>query len=192
MHLNKYKDFDEYKNYQINGNKGNSDGQWCQENEIQFLSKYLLENVSPLNFGICHGTKQGSEQKWFSQYTNAKVIGTEISDSAKSYPNTIEWDFHKVKDEWLDNIDFIYSNALDHSYDPIMCLNSWMSCVKITGLCILEWTISHGEDNTSMVDPFGASEKEYEEMILNQHFLIKDKLIYQLSQIEKKYFIIKK
>ena len=70
----------------------------------------------------CHGTRQGFEQKWFSKNLECKVIGTEISDNANDYKNTIEWDFHNVKKEWIGSVDFIYSNALDHSYDPNKCL----------------------------------------------------------------------
>ena len=69
-------------------------------------------------------------------------MGTEISDNANEYDNTIEWDFHNVKKEWIASVDFIYSNALDHSYDPNKCLNAWMSCIREDGLCIIEHTSS--------------------------------------------------
>ena len=133
MKLHTYKTHKEYVDIQIRGNKANSCGQWCEEKEIAFLSDYLLKNYNDVKLGICHGSKQGNEQKWFSQYTNAHVIGTDITDIAETYPNTICWDFHNVKPEWISNIDFIYSNAFDHTPYPNDCLKAWMSCVKNNG-----------------------------------------------------------
>jgi hypothetical protein len=84
------------------------------------------------------------------------VIGTELSETAKDFPHTIQWDFHEAKSEWLGITDFIYSNSFDHSYDPERCLNVWISCLKKGGLCILEHTSGHTARATSEMDPFGA------------------------------------
>ena len=81
-------------------------------------------------------------------------MGTEISETAKNFQNTIQWDFHKIKPEWLGAADFVYSNALDHSYDPPLCLNQWMLCLKDDGICIIEH--SSGHENSNELDPFGA------------------------------------
>ena len=69
---------------------------------------------------------------------------------------SIQWDFHKTKDEWIDSVDFIYSNSFDHSYDPEGCLNAWMGCVRPGGLCILEHSSAHGPGGVNELDPFGA------------------------------------
>jgi hypothetical protein len=82
------------------------------------------------------------------------TIGTEISDSAEQFPNTIQWDFHEVKPEWIGAVDFIYSNSFDHTYDPEKCLNAWMSCLKPGGVCILGH--SSGHEQAHELDPFGA------------------------------------
>ena len=42
--------------------------------------------------------KNGNEQACFSKYLNCDVIGTEISDTATDFPNTISLDFHDMKD----------------------------------------------------------------------------------------------
>jgi hypothetical protein len=94
--------------------------------------------------GICHGTRNGSEQVNFSKYLKIPVIGTDISDTATQFANTIQWDFHDIKDEWVNNIDFIYSNSLDHSYDPIYCLRQWFKCLKLGGICILAFEKADG------------------------------------------------
>jgi len=192
MKLYEYKTYKEYVNIQIKGNKSNPYGQWCEEIEIEFLSKYLLNNYSELKFGICHGCKQGNEQKWFKKYigNNVIVIGTDITDVAEKYPDTIRWDFHDVKPEWISNIDFIYSNALDHSYKPKECLKVWMSCIKDNGCCILEWSNGHGEQATSLIDPFGASIEEYESLIVECGFFIREILKFSTRLRGEKIFLI--
>ena len=60
-----------------------------------------------LEYGLAVGN--AIEQEWFRKYLDIDVIGTEISDTASEFPNTIEWDFHETKPEWLNSVDFIYS-----------------------------------------------------------------------------------
>lgn len=147
-------DYDEYRKIQIAGNKRKIRLTWVKRENIFFLSDYILKNMRKVNFGICHGTRRGKEQAWFKEYLDCDVLGTEISDTAKNFPNTIQWDFHEVKPEWIGAADFVYSNALDHSYDPEKCINAWMKCLKPNGMCIIE----HGsaQEKTTKLDPFGA------------------------------------
>lgn len=121
--LYKYRDYEEYKQAQIDGNLRKLDCIWASMDNIVMLSNYLKTNIPDLKFGICHGTRRGEEQKLFRELLGVEVIGTEISHTATQFPNTIEWDFHNVKDEWINNVDFIYSNSFDHSYDPEKCLD---------------------------------------------------------------------
>ena len=171
--LHKYKNYDEYKKIQIDGNiEGiKSNRCWVTENNIKFLSNFLEKEVPNLKFGICHGTRQGKEQEGFSKYLGISVIGTEISPSATMFPNTIQWDFHNVKDEWVNNVDFIYSNSFDHSYKPEACLDAWMKCITDGGVLILEWTTDHIE--YTELDPFGATLKYYKKLISKKYNLIK-------------------
>ncbi len=150
-------DLDAYRRIQIEGNKRKINQIWAVEENIAFLANYILDYMPSPRFGICHGTRQGLEQQWFRKYLNGcEVIGTEISDNASEFPHTIEWDFHEVKEEWLNAADFIYSNAFDHTYDPEKCLNAWMSCVRPGGICVLEHTRFHGAAVANQLDPFGA------------------------------------
>ena len=180
--LYKYKNYEEYKTVQIEGNLRKLDRVWVSEDNIELLSDYIKKNVPNLSFGLCHGTRRGVEQVFFRENLGIEVIGTEISPTAADFPHTIEWDFHEVKDEWLGSVDFIYSNSFDHSYDPEKCLDAWMSCVKEDGICILEWTFN------SMVktklDPFAASKKDYKKLI-NKKYKIKDIIKGNLSGLEK-------
>lgn len=149
-------DYERYREIQTAGNKSKLDRIFAQEENIAFLSRYIRERIAQPQRGICHGTRRGLEQKWFRDYLGCDVIGTEISDTASQFPHTIQWDFHDVKEEWIKAIDFIYSNSLDHSYDPKKCLNAWMSCVRPGGLCILEQTSENEPSRATERDPFGA------------------------------------
>ena len=147
-------DYERYRRAQTEGNRIKLEYVWAREENISFLSDYILRVIGQPRFGICHGTRRGKEQEWFRKYLGCEVIGTEISDTAEQFPHTIRWDFHETKPEWIDSADFIYSNSLDHSYDPEKCLNAWMSCVRPGGLCLIEH--SSGHEGASELDPFGA------------------------------------
>ncbi len=150
-------DLEEYRRVQIAGNKRKIQQVWAREENIELLAQYLLKSLGPVRFGICHGTRRGMEQRWFlDRLENCEVIGTEISETASDFPHTIQWDFHEAKPEWKEAADFIYSNSLDHSYDPPSCLSTWMSCVRPGGVCILEHGRAHGPNGASELDPFGA------------------------------------
>ncbi len=147
-------DYERYRQVQIAGNKEKIGQQWALEENIAFLAEYITRHLGKVQFGLCHGTRQGKEQAWFRKYLECEVIGTEISDTAAQFPDTIQWDFHEVKPEWVNACDFIYSNSFDHSYDPEKCLRAWMSCVKKGGFCILEQ--SEVDEFATELDPFGA------------------------------------
>jgi hypothetical protein len=149
-------DYERYKTLQQNANKDNIEKVWAQEPNIEYLAHYIKKVIGQPKFGICHGTRRGVEQAWFRKHLNCEVIGTEISETASQFPNTIQWDFHDVKPEWRDAVDFIYSNSFDHSYDPEKCLNAWMSCVRPGGLCFIEHSSLHAQEGATEVDPFGA------------------------------------
>lgn len=152
-------DYERYKKIQEEGNKKKLNNVWVLEENIKFLSDYLNRNIATPKFGLCHGTRRGKEQEWFMKHMghkDLKVIGTEISETASSFPDTIQWDFHDVKPEWIESVDFIYSNSFDHSYDPEKCLKAWISCLRHGGLCIIEHTSAHGPSGADELDPFGA------------------------------------
>ena len=152
-------DYERYRKIQEEGNIRKIDLIAAKEELIAFLADYMTNTRGmKVRFGICHGTRRGMEQKWFRQHLgDAEVIGTEISSTAIQFENTIQWDFHQVKPEWLGAVDFIYSNSWDHSYDPKHCFSQWVSCLKPDGICILEHSIYHGPEYTDDLDPFGAN-----------------------------------
>ena len=175
--LYKYQNYEEYKKIQIDGYTQKIRSSWVSPNDIQdILSPYIMNHNAEVSFGLCHGTRRGIEQSSFissfkEHGTEISVIGTEIAPNATTqFPNTIEWDFHNVKDEWIKKVDFIYSNALDHSYDPQMCLDIWMTCLNDKGLCFIEW--AKDDEESTRLDPFGASFEEYKTWFQEKYDLV--------------------
>jgi hypothetical protein len=158
-------DYERYKMAQTRGNRRKIRNVWVMEENIAFLSDYIAKTLPRVQFGLCHGTRRGKEQEWFRKYLGCEVVGTEISDTAGEFPHTVQWDFHEVKPEWKGAVDFIYSNSLDHSYDPESCLRAWMSCVREGGICIIEHTSQH--EHASELDPFGVDVRILPYLILS-------------------------
>jgi hypothetical protein len=158
--LHRYADHEEYRRIQNAGNARKIDKVWAKRANIEHLARYVRLRGAP-TFGICHGTRRGLEQGWFSEALGCHVIGTEIADSATQFPNTIQWDFHDAKPEWIEAADFIYSNSFDHSLDPEGCLKTWMSCIKPGGVCLIEHSDLHGPSGASELDPFGIELPEF-------------------------------
>lgn len=165
--LHKYSDYKEYVEIQSAGNKDKLSLTWVVQDNIDFLCQYLQKQLKSVESGVCHGTRRGQEQRWFSERLKANVFGTEISDTAGQFPNTIQWDFHEVKPDWLGHFDFIYSNSFDHSYDPEKCLNAWMSCLKEDGICIIEHSSLHSPKGVTELDPFGVTLEYFPYLVLS-------------------------
>ena len=156
--IHKYKNYDEYKDTQIFFNKQKINKVWADENTLKIISNFLKENIKSEKIkGLCHGSRNGFEQKCFiNEIPNAEVIGTDISETANDYDNSIVHDFHDEKKEWIENFDFVYSNSLDQSYDPEKALNTWINQVKKDRYVIIEHSDQHGVISSGKMDPFGV------------------------------------
>ncbi len=152
------------------------------------VGEYLRDKMPWVKVGICHGSRNGKEIDVLHRYVpNCYIIGTEISHTANDFPNTIQWDFHDVKSEWLDSVDFIYSNTLDHSHSPEYCISQWVRCLSPNGLAFVEWDIDKSLVENA-ADCFGATVEEYRDMFnkigcLHEEFIIKDpRMIFVLKK----------
>jgi hypothetical protein len=169
MKLRKFDSYEDYVKEQTRINKKKINRIMITDNEIAEISRYIIKNLPNASHGICHGTRNGYEIREFRKMTGLDVIGTEISDTAENYEFTIQWDFHNIKDEWIEKFDFVYSNALDHSYNPSLALIQWSKIMKDEGLMFIEWS---GLDSVktfdslknNLADCFAANEKEYMEL----------------------------
>lgn len=157
--LHKYPDYETYKTVQVEGNKAKLGKQFVRESHVRRLAEDLNAQGHKVAFGLCHGTRRGLEQAWFNAHLKGKtrVIGTEISDTATQFPDTVQWDFHDPNPEWSGKADLIYSNSWDHAYDPVKAFGNWIGCLKPGGVMILDHTEGHAPRAASALDPFGIT-----------------------------------
>ena len=166
----KYKDYNEYRETQIHFNKKKIDKIWADEETLEKVSIFLKKNInSSIIKGICHGSRNGFEQNFFNEKKEFEVIGTDISETAKDYKNSVVHDFHDEKKEWLNNFDFVYSNSLDQSYDPKKALKTWLNQIKKERFIIIEHSDQHGVVASGKMDPFGV-EANFFPYILTEWF----------------------
>jgi SAM-dependent methyltransferase len=162
--LYEYPDYDTYRAVQTAGNKAKLKRQFVKESHIVTLSATIDATIGPVTFGLCHGTRRGLEQAWFSAHLagNPHVLGTEISDTATDFPNTVQWDFHDPNPDWLGRADFVYSNSWDHAFDPARAFAAWMESLRPGGLLLLDHNRNHAPESANALDPFGVT---YERLV---------------------------
>ncbi len=156
--LRAYESYEQYRQVQTQANKRKIERVWADERTLSALCDELREAMPDQAGlrGICHGTRNGFEQRFMAEYGGFDVIGTEISDTADQFERTVQWDFHDVKEDWVGKFDFVYSNALDHAYNPSLAVETWLNQLNSTGLLALEFTETNGPWATSDTDPFGV------------------------------------
>tara|TARA_B110001452_G_C15145410_1_gene398768 strand:+ start:279 stop:968 length:690 start_codon:yes stop_codon:yes gene_type:complete len=166
-----YKDYDEYKESQIHFNKKKINHVWADEETLLIIINFLKKNINKNDIlGICHGSRNGFEQSFFNKnFTNSKIIGTDISDTATNFKDSIVWDFHDENKEWINYFDFVYSNSLDQSFDPKKALSTWLNQINKNGFIIIEHSEQHGVIASGKMDPFGV-EANYFPYLISQWF----------------------
>lgn len=162
-YLHKYNSYEDYKQAQIRLNKQKLDLIWADENTLKKVSDIIKTNLkqgsklSKKILGICHGTRNGFEQNYLNKIiSNSNIIGTDISDTALEYKNSIQWDFHDQKEEWVEKFDFVYTNSLDQSWKPKLALSTWLNQIKTNGIIIIEHSVYHSPEHAGEGDPFGV------------------------------------
>lgn len=173
MKLSKFSSYGEYREAQIAKNLAKLDAISLSDRELVIAAKLARRMSPPASFGICHGVRNGYEVQTLRRLLKIEVIGTEISPSATRFPNVIEWDFHEVKSEWKANVDFIYSNSWDHSYDPDLLFSRWFECLKPSGILFIQWTEGHEDVRDGSADCFGATLAELISL-LNSHGIVRE------------------
>jgi hypothetical protein len=164
INLFQYKNYDEYVKTQKKFAVEKRKMIWADKNYLAYLTKYVMKKMKP-SFGICHGTRNGAEQKYFmALFPKCSVIGTEIADFASEVEHTVKHDFNLPKDEWIGKADFVYSNAFDHAYDPSKTIRVWLAQLKTNGMLIIEHSTNHSRPPTAM-DPFAFNSAQMTALI---------------------------
>ena len=170
FYLYKYKSYDEYKSIQTFHNKRKIKKTWATEKILNIVIRNIKSNYKKTRYvGLCHGARNGFEQGYIASKLNVSILGTDISETAKQFPKSIVWDFHKPKKEWIGSCDFVYSNSLDQSYKPKVALTTWLKQLKLNGLLFLEYGIDHGPSGAGEMDPFGCK-PEYLPYLISEWF----------------------
>ena len=170
MTLYQYPDYETYREVQTAGNKAKLNRQFVKESHIATLAEALEAGIGTVRFGLCHGTRRGQEQAWFAQHLSGapKVLGTEISDTASQFPNTVQWDFHDVNPDWDGRADFVYSNSWDHAFDPARAFGAWMQSLRPGGWLMLDHTRGHEPEAANALDPFAVTFERLTRMLQDQ------------------------
>lgn len=152
-------DYEAYRATQTAGNKSKITQVYAHQENIAHLARYATKRCGPALRVLCHGSRNGAEVQWFKQHLPdaAAVLGTDISDTAAQFPDTVQWDFHEPREDWLGAWDVIYSNSWDHAYDPKRAFRNWMECLTPRGVLLLEHSIRHTPAYVTKLDPFGAT-----------------------------------
>jgi len=189
MEYIKHISYEEYIEHQIITNKAKINNVWVVPSNMSDIKKYCEQYNINVNNILCHGTRNGAELLYFqSNFPNAGVLGTDISDTATQFKNTVQWDFHNVNEEWIDQFDIVYTNSWDHAYDFEKALQAWMGQLTDTGRLFLDWN-----DDTikpsNKADCFGCSKEELIE-IISKSFVVEDNFPIENKYGKKAYMIV--
>lgn len=172
-----YQNYQNYLNAQIDTTtKKMGKMSWIEDRIINTIADYVGDCESVL----CHGTRSGEEQIKFKERFGEQcfVVGSELHPDGAKYPMTVVHDFNEVYEEWVGRFSIVYSNALDHCFDPEKTLSVWSDQVNENGKLIIEWHPgSGGHSNVSASDPFTATDFEIGEIMLRNNFKIEATLL---------------
>jgi hypothetical protein len=153
----KYDSYEEYVRAQIAANHRKQNNVWVEKKTIEKIHTHC-PNAKHV---LCHGTRNGAEMNMFnSVYEKCVIIGTEISDTAEKFNNTVQWDFHEVNADWEGKMDVVYSNSFDHSYDPEKCLTTWRDQLNDDGRLVIEFQ----DQPMKYSDPLEMSSESFEKL----------------------------
>jgi hypothetical protein len=146
-----------YREIQTAANRHKIEKVSVRRENLARLVEHMRETGPSISRVLCHGTRNGAEQRFFREILpDAEIVGTEISDTATQFPMTVEWDFHEQRPEWIGAFDLVFSNSWDHTYDPDKLFPVWLAQVASGGALALEWSSVH-EAGATPIDPFRSS-----------------------------------
>lgn len=149
----------------IHGRRRRGSPRSCaSQDELQKAADWMKARSKQINRGICHGARHGWEVAWLREMLpGADIVGTDLFVKEDAEVPCIQWDFHDRDPDWVSTMDFVYSNAIDHSFDPDKAMDVWTEQLKPGGNLILLWVPPCVRARGG--DCFGAHLHEYGELI---------------------------
>ncbi|MBA3510507.1 hypothetical protein [Sphingomonas sp.] len=147
--------YDEYRREQIKWNRAKIDSVWADRDTLAAIAADIRSNKIA-GRGLCHGARNGFEVRWFADALDCPVLGTDISETAEQFENMVVHDFQEPRSEWAGKWDFIYTNSLDHAFNPRKALDIWADQLAPKGRIYIEQTMQHSPAGASEMDPFGV------------------------------------
>jgi SAM-dependent methyltransferase len=166
-------DYETYRRVQNEGNRLKLSWTYARADVIARISRHAKRHIPDVTGILCHGVRNGSELKWFAEgFPEAETLGTDIADSAASFPNTIQWDFHDSREDWKSRWSIVYTNSWDHAMDPVKAFRAWADSLKPGGILYLEHGPGHDQSGTDTLDLFGADRKVLSRMVADATGLV--------------------
>ena len=179
MEIFKYDSYGHYVKAQTEANKIKIKKVYADRRNF----KTFVQHKQDAKTIICHGSRNGAELQYFAdsykQMYNRKdleILGTDISDTATQFENTVQWDMMKPNPKWIGKWDIVYSNSFDHSFDPVDTLRVWRDQLTENGVIILEFSFhSKHQGSARAWDPIGKmSEKDMAKCIEEAGLIIEE------------------
>lgn len=161
MRLVAFDSYDDYVRAQTSTNLRKQERVWISKSVIRFITKFVKRYVSEPRLGICHGVRNGHEVWALADHLpGVEIVGTEIAAGCEQFEGVVRHDFHEPRAEWVGAAGFVYTNSLDHAYDPYKAVNCWMDQLQPGGALMVEWSQSHA-GRVNLADCFAAGLDEY-------------------------------
>lgn len=148
--MDQFKSYDDYLSAQLVRSKS----KWGRKPHFNWLFKQDLHDrwaIVKRSMGnpemiCCMGIRDGTEVREFEgYYPKAKVYGVDINENIKSIKGDkslfFQYDFNKLPEDWESMFDLVYSNSIDHSYNPQETLREWARVLKPGGYLFIEFII---------------------------------------------------
>lgn len=109
---------------------------------IKDVEEYIGEPVSI----CCMGCRQGTEVFEFKEaFPKATVYGVDITENIHSIRTHLDvnielHDFNKLPQDWENKFDLIFSNSIDHAFNPTKTFKEWMRVTKPGGHLLIEFS----------------------------------------------------
>jgi hypothetical protein len=186
MELHAFKSYAHYIKAQKRTLHRRGIGPYFSVENIDDICNWLKAHKARVRRGICHGARCGREADQFLiHFPKMLMFGTDIvpkSGKASRYKtkcDVIQHDFMNPVKRWENKFDVLYSNSLDHAYDPVACLETWFGQLKPErGHMFIHWNTSD-RGTGGGGDCFGAHLDEYIDLLNDQGQVVD--LIYSMG-----------